>query len=379
MQKRDRTLLIALFLWGVPIGLSFSLNDYLFRNRLEGYAQEPFRRLLGWDAVYWVMWVPLAWLFIFPVARRFPLGRRGLARNLLITVVAGLVLAVLHRVAYLLIATPLQWALGHKLPFDPWLTLYNLPLGFMSYSVILLIKLVTDYAFSKREEAEAARVAAEAAHLEAEKSRLVAELAQKESQMSRLKADLKLRPHFIFNALNSITTQVRKDPKKADEMIALLGDFLELTLKYAEVQAVTLAEELEIVHSYLKIEEARLEDGLRVNEDVDARALVSQVPTFVLQPSVENAIKHRQSFEQVRIVISARREGGRLCLQVRDNGDRWPGDDHSEGMGIENTRARLESAYGSDYRFDLRREPDGWTAATLEIPFITAAERAAAT
>lgn len=353
MQKRDRTLLIALLLWGGLIGLSFSLNDYLFRNRLEGYAQESFGMLLRWDAVYWVMWVLLAWLVIFPVARRFPLGRRGLARNLLITVVAGLVLAVLHRIIYLWIATWIQKVMGYQTPFASWLILYNLPLGFMSYSVILLIKLVTDYAFSKREEARLSRAEAEA---------------------SRLKAELKLRPHFIFNALNSIATQVRKDPGKADEMIAKLGDFLRVTLNYAEVQTVSLEEELKITRSYLAIEEVRLGDALHVREDVEPQTLIAQVPTFVLQPTVENAIKHRQSFEQVQIVISASREGGRLHMQVKDNGDRWQGSVRAGGTGIENTRARIEGVHGSDYRFDLRRGTDGWTAATLEMPFVTAAE-----
>lgn len=377
MRKHDRTLWVALFLVCMLIGLSFSLNDYLFRNRLEGYAQESLWMLLRWDAIYWVMWVPLAPLLIFPVARRFPLGRRGLAQNLLITVAAGLGIVILHRFIYLLIATRFQRAMGHQTPFDPWLILYNLPLGFMSYSVILLINHVAYYAFSQREEAEASRAAAEASRLEAEQSRLVAELALKESQMSRLKAELKLRPHFIFNTLNSIATLVRKDPQGADEMIAMLGDFLDLTLNYADVQTVTLAEELEIAHGYLNIEKVRLKDGLRVYEDVEPSARTSQVPTFVLQPSLENAIKHRQSFEQVQIVISAWREDGRLCLQVRDNGDLWSGDGQVERTGIKNTRARLESAYGHGYRFDLRREPDGWTAARFEMPFITAAEEAA--
>src|SRR4051794_12576046 len=114
MQKRDRTLWIALFLGWMLIGFSFSLNDYLFRKKLEAFAHESLGMLLRWDAVYWAMWALLAWLFIFPVARRFPLARQGLARNLLITVAAGLVLAVLHRIAYLSVATPIQRAMGHQ-------------------------------------------------------------------------------------------------------------------------------------------------------------------------------------------------------------------------------------------------------------------------
>ena len=362
MRERNRIWIALLAVW-MLIGLSFSLNDYLFRDTVQGYAQESLGMLLRWDTVYWAVWAVLAWLLIFPAARRFPLGRRGWARNLLITVAVGLGVALLHRAIYLSIATPIQKWMGQDKPFDPWLLLYNLPLGFMSYCVIL----VADYVFSQKEEARASRA-------EAEASRLQAALARQESQMSRLKADLKLQPHFIFNTLGSIASQLRQDPKKADEMIELLGDFLRLTLKYSDVQTVTLAEELEIVRSYLAIEKVRLEDGLRVSEDVEPRALASSVPTFVLQPSVENAIKHRQSFEQVQIVISARLEGGRLCLQVKDDGEQWQGDGEGggQGIGIENTKARLGGVYGPDYRFELRRAPDGWTAAVIEMPFLNA-------
>jgi signal transduction histidine kinase len=345
------------------IGLSFSLNDYWSQDVVKDYSQEPLRMILLWDAIYWPTWAILAPL-IFWVARRFPLGRKSWYPNLFITLAAGFVLTLLHRIVYLSIAVPIQKAMGQQEPFSFILLLYNLPLGFMSYSIILLIKRVADYAIGQKEEARASRS-------EAEASRLEAVLAQKELQLSRLKADLKLRPHFIFNALNSIASQLRKDANAADEMLAMLGDFLRLTLKYSDVQTVTLAKELEILRSYLAIEKVRLEDGLQVREEVEPQALASRVPTFILQPSVENAIKHRQSFDRVQIIISARREGGKLCLQVKDNGDQWQDDGgaHAEGTGIENTRARLESVYGSEYRFELTRAPDGWTSAAIEMPF----------
>ncbi|HEX8284214.1 MAG TPA: histidine kinase [Pyrinomonadaceae bacterium] len=367
MQKRDRIIWIALFAGWMLIGLSFSLNDYLSRDIVRDYSQEPLRMILLWDAIYWPTWAMLAPL-IFWVARRFPLGRKRWYPNLLITLAAGLGLTLLHRIVYLSIAAPIQKAMGQTEPFSFTLLLYNLPLGFMSYSIILLIKRVADYAIDRKEEARASRT-------EAEASRLEAVLAQKELQLSRLKADLKLRPHFIFNALNSIASQLRKDPNAADEMLATLGDFLRLTLKYSDVQTVTLEKELEILRSYLAIEKVRLEDGLQVREEVEARALASRVPTFILQPSVENAIKHRQSFDRVQIVISARQEGGKLRLQIKDNGDQWRGgaEGRAEGTGIENTRARLESVYGSDYSFELTRTRDGWTAAVFEMPLVTLA------
>jgi two-component system, LytTR family, sensor kinase len=123
-----------------------------------------------------------------------------------------------------------------------------------------------------------------------------------------------------------------------------------------------------------------LEDRLRVGYEVEPQALAAQVPNLILQPIVENAIKHGvgQSFGPVQIVVAARSVGGRLHLQIKDNGESLPDgpQDRKEGFGLTNTRARLKSAYGADCRFELTRAADGWTAATLDVPFVAAADGA---
>lgn len=364
MQKRSWLIWGAIFLGWMLIGISFSVNDYVFSNMLRDYYLQlgSFRSMLLWDLIYWPTWAALAPL-IFKVARRFPLGQGSWHPNLLINLGAGIVLTLLHRTIYLLIALPIQIALGEESSFRLGLLLYNLPMGLMSYCIILLVRHVADYARNQKSEAHA--------------SRLRAELTQAQLQVLRMQ----LQPHFLFNTLSSISALLNEDVKAADRMLARLGDFLRLTLKSSDAQTVTLEEELDFLRRYLEIEQVRLEERLQVSYELEPDVFGAQVPNLILQPIIENAIKHgvRQSFGQVQIVVSARRENERLSLQIRDNGENWgQGGDHSEGFGLTNTRARLKSAYGADYLFDLRRTADEWTVATLEIPLIMAASEAPA-
>ena len=337
------------------IGLSFSINDYVFRDMLKDYYDNlpSLRNLLLWDLVYWPMWAALTPLIFF-IARRFPLGRDSWHPNLLINLLAVLLLPILHRTIYVLISKLLQGDIDKSIPFFK-LLLYNLPLGFMICVIILSV------------------------------SHLKTELTREEMQMSRLKAELtqaqlqaltmQLQPHFLFNALNSISALLHKDVKAADKMLARLGDFLRLTLKNSDEQTVTLKEELEFLRCYLEIEQVRRQDRLEVRYEVEPETLAAQVPNLLLQPIIENALIHGvgQSLGQVQVIISARCETGKLYLNIKDNGDglQSNGDGYEEGFGIANTRARLKSAYGSNHRFDLKREPGGWTAAVFELPFVT--------
>jgi sensor histidine kinase YesM len=361
MPKRNRIIWAALFVGWMLIGISFSINDYMFREMLGEYFKNlrpgSFWSMLLWDMIYWPTWAMLAPL-IFWTARRFPLGHKSWYPNLLITLSTGLVLTLLHRIIYLLIALPIQRAMGEESSFSK-LLLYNLPLGFMSYSIILLLKRVADYGVNQKEEARI--------------SRLQADLTQEQLQVLKMQ----LQPHFIFNTLSSISALLHEDVKAADKMLARLGDFLRLTT--SEKQIVTLEEELHCTRQYLEIEEVRLEDRLQVSYEIEPQTLAAQVPNLILQPIIENAIKHgvNQSLAQARIVISAKLDQGKLYLRIKDNGDGWQGngDGYQERVGIKNTRDRLKSVYDAAARFDLRRTPDGWTYAILELPFIPASEK----
>jgi two-component system LytT family sensor kinase len=339
------------------VGVSFSLNDYLFRDELAAYyADKPsLPSMVFWDVAYWSAWA-LPSLLIYRIARRFPLGRDLPAWNLFVNVGAGLLFIILQRAIYLLITS----AVNVKSPFDGMLEflLYNLPTGFMCYGVLLLVSHVYADSRTKRREAE-----------------LTAELTQ-----ARLTAlQMQLRPHFLSNTLNSISSQLREDPGAANDMLSRLGRFLSLTLEQSGARVVTLEEELHYLRCYLDIEMVRRRDRLQVHYDVEAQTLGARVPSLILQPVVENAIIHGvdQSFGRVEVVVHARREGDSLRLHIRDNGEQEPdGGGYAEGFGIRITRERLNTAYGPRGGFELTRTPDGWTVADFRLPFAAAPEPA---
>jgi LytS/YehU family sensor histidine kinase len=159
-------------------------------------------------------------------------------------------------------------------------------------------------------------------------------------------------------------------------MIARLGDFLRMTLDSSAVQEVSLRQELEFLNCYLDIERIRFHDRLTTRLDVDPRALSCRVPNLILQPIVENAIRHGVAPRSApgRVEIRAERRGGVLRLEVRDNGPGLPASGAPRrttegGVGLLNTRARLAQLYGGAHRFDLSDDPQGGTIVTLEIPF----------
>ena len=205
---------------------------------------------------------------------------------------------------------------------------------------------------------------------ELQQSSLKAQLAQ--AQLRALK--MQVHPHFLFNTLHSISSLVLEDPLKANSMIARLGDFLRLTLDHADHELVTLKEESEFLRAYLDIEQVRFGDRLKVAFEMEPMTLSAQVPHLILQPVVENAIQHAVAprTAQSHIDIKAQRLDGLLRLEVKDNG---PGiaskSDLPElrGVGLNNVRARLSQAYGSDFRFELTNGAEGGLTVTMEIPF----------
>jgi len=211
--------------------------------------------------------------------------------------------------------------------------------------------------------------------------------ARREEQLraERLRADLaaaqlraltlQLQPHFLFNALNAVGALIITDRnREAFDVIGRLGELLRALLAIERRAEVTLREELELVESYVGIEQARLGDRLRVQWDVAPDVASAQVPPMLLQPLVENAIRHGVSRapDGGCLTIAARRQGTRLSLDVCDDG---PGPaavptpaEPSGGVGLENTRQRLSHLYGGESRLDLVRDGD-WTRLHVELPF----------
>ena len=185
-----------------------------------------------------------------------------------------------------------------------------------------------------------------------------------------------LNPHFLFNTLNSISTLVLlKETERANAMLSRLADFLRFTLIYEPTAQVTLAQEVQTLKLYLEIEKMRFEKRLRPVFEIDPRAERARLPSLLLQPLVENAIKYAvtPSEEGAEIAVTARLVGERVQIAVSDTG---PGLIHSNlgpslstGVGLANIRDRLVQAYGPDHRFDSRSLPGGGFAVEIEIPY----------
>ena len=202
-------------------------------------------------------------------------------------------------------------------------------------------------------------------------SKLETELARAQLQLLRLQ----LEPHFLFNTLHAIGTLVHAEPEAAERMIVLLSDLLRRALQEMGGQEVALREEVEFLDRYLEIEHVRFPDRLRVVREIQPESLGALVPTLRLHPLVENAIRHGVSRRAQGgcLGIRARRVDGRLELRVWDDGPEGAAtDSRSNGIGLANTRARLEHLYGPAHRFELRRAREGGMDVAVSLPFRTA-------
>jgi hypothetical protein len=200
--------------------------------------------------------------------------------------------------------------------------------------------------------------------------------AQLESKLTRAQLrilEMQMQPHFLFNALNGIMVLIREDPGRAARMIARLSDFLRSGLQRADMREVPLRNELEVVDSYLEIELLRFGDRLTVDRHVDEEVLEALIPPMILQPLVENAIRHgvAQRRGPVTLEIVARRRNGFLDIRVRDDGAglKSPPEALREHIGLGNTRSRLEQLYGRSHILSVEPRPGGGVEVTLQVPY----------
>lgn len=327
-------------------GLFFASQTYLAYKYSGGPAHLAI--VLKLNLANWYLWGLLAPAIIW-LGRRFPLGREHWTRIAVIHLTAGVGFTLLK---WWLDNLFRRYVLG--LPKGMSLA-YVFHGNLLTYSILVAATQGYLYYYRYRQG-------------ELRSAQLSAQLAQAQLQALRMQ----LHPHFLFNTLNSIATLIHKDPDAADRMTAQLSDLLRLTLDNIGVQEVPLAEELECLERYLEIERTRFSDRLAVRIEVAPETLDASTPYLILQPLVENAIRHGIAARSTPgcVIVRAVRDGGLLVLEVKDNG---PGiqsaASSSNGIGISSTRERLEKFYGNAHIFQLSNAAEGGLVVKLAFPF----------
>ncbi|NIR42441.1 MAG: histidine kinase [Gemmatimonadetes bacterium] len=352
MAKPDvRRTAAFVLLAATVLGLLFASRTYItstfYPDRGIGFGEALVPALADWYA--WALLAPaMYWLVV-----RAPIEMAHLARRVALYLAAGAAIAtVKFGLDYLVSALLLNNPISLSLPSF----IYRFYANFMTYWVLIAVAHAIEYGRKYRDR----RLRA---------SQLEARLAQVQLEILRMQ----LQPHFLFNTLHAISTLMHRDVDAADRMLVQLGDLLRLTIDKIGVQEVSLKEELDFLRGYLEIEQTRFQDRLTVAIEIEPETLDARVPNLILQPIVENSIRHAVAPRSAagRIEVRSRREDGRLHLSVRDDG---PGIDDAdavrkEGVGLSNIRARLEGWYGPDYDLALENHPDGGLVVTLSIPY----------
>jgi two-component system, LytTR family, sensor kinase len=349
--------------WAVPLwafafftfmGLSkcahFWLDD-LSRGHPGTFARRLIEELSGAWAMA-LVFILLAW-----VVRRYPLEPGRILSRLPGYVALVLLTGLLH-------TTLMWWSRLLVFPlvgmgtYDYGIMQYRYPMELAAQVPDILLLTGALHAWRWYQRTRDARLQAE--RLESELNR---------ARLERLEAQLE--PHFLFNTLNVASSLMYTDPGRADRMLGRLADLLRLTFQRPAEPEVTLAEELEWLGWYLEIMQVRFGDRLTVRQVVPPETLDCGVPRLLLQPLVENALKHGPGRRSgpATVSITARLERNTLRLAVQDDGPGLAGPAADRGgVGLANTRARLEALYGGEGRLSLHNRPGGGLSAEIELP-----------
>jgi signal transduction histidine kinase len=336
------------------LGLSFAGQNYF--SAMAFGNSVPLSRALRTALCDWyilgALFYPTQW-----VCRRFPLERRLLARSLGLHLLFGTLFSLAHIVLYILVQGalyPQAFAFQESLTF--WFV-RRFHGNLFYYATFVVISHALEYYRRLRER-------------ELKASELEARLAQ--SQLQALK--MQLQPHFLFNTLHTISELVHEDPELADRMVTRLSDLLRMTLDNSGAHEVTLKQEIDFLERYLEIERARLGDRLTIRIEVAPETLEAKVPNLILQPLVENAIRHGIApySSPGHVTVRTEQANGVLRLQVRDSGRGFTSgrtDRLQHGIGLANTRARLDQLYGPNQRLEVLSEASGGFIVNITIPF----------
>jgi two-component system LytT family sensor kinase len=343
------------------LGLFFATKFY-YGWRASG-VPTTWTKHLWWQGMEWYCWVALL-PGIFWVCRKVDQQNRRW-RIVMLHIPAGILFALLHCVVLTTGARVEAWVLETG---KTWLDLLTIVLrnhfhsDLFTYGVIATVWYAIDYYRKVREHQGAAT--------ELEKSLVLARLQALRTQ---------LQPHFLFNTLNSISALNHEDPKAANRMIARLSELLRLSLESDGAQEIPLRQELDFLQGYLDIQHIRFGERLTVRVEAESNTLDALVPNLLLQPLVENAICHGIApfSKPGEVRISARRDQQTLHLKITDSGPGIASEKIAElgrGVGLANTRDRLQQLYGSAHRFDLMNGNGPGLTVDVSIPFVNSGD-----
>ena len=353
LDKRERLFVAGLILIAATIlALLFFAQWSLIRIR-SGNG-------IDWEALSQAFSLTYVWAAVFPLILwlddRFPIQRRRVVRSVL----TQAFFSVCVNLVIILVTFSIDWLIEFgkqpKWMGASWILRQELSnyfiarptTNFIYYWAVLGVAEAINY-FRKYQDQE---------------------LKLTQAQLQILKAQLE--PHFLFNTLNAISELVYEHPKTADDAIVQLSSLLRRSLQNEQAQEVTLKTELEFAHCYLEIQRALMQDRLKVHMDVDPVTLDALVPNMILQPLLENAVRHGiapRAFGGC-ITISVNRQNGALMLRIRDNGLGLQGKaEPGSGIGLTNTYSRLQYLYKDSHRISLTESPGGGVTVDLQIPF----------
>jgi two-component system, LytTR family, sensor kinase len=364
--KRDlRNYPLYFLIWTI-IGIFF-FSQALSQRFFSRDPTPWWHYLISWlVGVYlWALLMPgILWL-----GRRFPIERRNWVRRVALHLLLGVVVSLVQLILESAILSRLGVFPGLMNTFVTtfaFLLVIGFHTGIMTYWEVLGVQYGIGYYQNYQERKQ------EALRLELRASELQSQLVQ--AQLGVLK--MQLQPHFLFNTLNAIMVLVRQQKsKEAEQTLAHLSDLLRCVLEDVEAQEVPLRRELEYLQLYLSIEQVRFQDRLRVEISADPAILDAALPQMVLQPVVENAIRHGvgRSASAGRIKISAVRSNDTLELRVQDDGPGFSSEDpvgkHSTGIGLTNTKARLKQLYGEEARLTSGNGKPRGAVVTITVPY----------
>lgn len=352
-KHNGRQLLGYFALWSA-LGLIFSLYTY-FTQQIFGRRAADLTHALQIGMTTWYL-TGLLTPFILEFTNRFRIERENLLSRVLVHVGAGIAFSVLHSILLFGFLWMINIDMLHRPGKFIMMIVRHGSFDFMVYCAIVSVAHALDFYRKLRER-------------ELRASKLQTQLATAQLQALRNQ----LHPHFLFNTLHAISSLIYEDVRAADTMIRKLSDLLRLNLESSALQKAPLSKELEFLDLYLDIMKTRFQDRLTVSFAIDPETLEAVVPYLILQPLVENALRHgiESKAGPGTVIISARRTDATLELIVEDDGIGLP-DGASNiimGVGLRNTIERLEQLYGDAGSFTIDSRDQGGVRAVIALPF----------